>query len=66
MRQLRCNDPAFVAFLERCLCWDAPSRMTPEEALQHEWVAEVQPPHRSTGGTGAAATRHTAYLQPVR
>jgi len=65
-RQLRCNDPAFVAFLEGCLCWDAHARMTPDEALRHEWIAEAPPPRRGAGaGAGAAATRHTSYLQPV-
>jgi len=32
---LRCNDMAFVRFLEGCLRWDPKQRFTPDEALQH-------------------------------
>lgn len=32
-------DMRFVQFLQRCLHWDPVKRMTPEEALQHQWMA---------------------------
>ncbi|KAI8801542.1 hypothetical protein BJ742DRAFT_744457 [Cladochytrium replicatum] len=35
---LRCHDPSFINFIERCLTWDPEKRMTPSEALQHEWI----------------------------
>ncbi|ROT72226.1 Dual specificity tyrosine-phosphorylation-regulated kinase 2 [Penaeus vannamei] len=35
---LKCSDLNFVHFISRCLEWDPSSRMTPEEALQHEWL----------------------------
>ncbi|TPX30352.1 hypothetical protein SmJEL517_g06068 [Synchytrium microbalum] len=35
---LRAADPAFVQFVERCLVWDPEKRMTPTEALNHEWI----------------------------
>ncbi|KAL0073511.1 kinase-like domain-containing protein [Phycomyces blakesleeanus] len=35
---LRCNDPAFLDFVERCLEWDPQKRPTPDEALLHEWI----------------------------
>lgn len=38
---LKCNDPVFLDFIERCLEWDPLKRMTPDEALKHEWIFEV-------------------------
>ncbi|XP_015588139.1 probable serine/threonine-protein kinase dyrk2 [Cephus cinctus] len=35
---LRCNDTLFVDFVSRCLEWDAKKRMTPDEAMRHEWL----------------------------
>lgn len=33
-----CTDKLFLDFLERCLDWSPISRITPLEALQHEWI----------------------------
>ena len=41
---LRCTDVAFVSFLEGCLQWDAQLRLTPEQALRHEWILEGAAP----------------------
>ncbi|TPX41400.1 hypothetical protein SeLEV6574_g06107 [Synchytrium endobioticum] len=35
---LRAADPAFLHFVERCLAWDPERRMTPLDALNHEWI----------------------------
>ncbi|XP_065163782.1 dual specificity tyrosine-phosphorylation-regulated kinase 4-like isoform X2 [Atheta coriaria] len=35
---LRCNDTFFIDFISRCLEWNPRKRMTPEEALRHEWI----------------------------
>ncbi|XP_067001865.1 dual specificity tyrosine-phosphorylation-regulated kinase 4 isoform X2 [Anabrus simplex] len=35
---IRCNDTLFVDFIAQCLQWDAKKRMTPDEALRHEWL----------------------------
>ncbi|XP_037047096.1 dual specificity tyrosine-phosphorylation-regulated kinase 2 isoform X1 [Bradysia coprophila] len=35
---LRCNDPLFNDFISRCLEWDPKKRMTPDEAVTHEWL----------------------------
>ncbi|XP_017880190.1 probable serine/threonine-protein kinase dyrk2 isoform X2 [Ceratina calcarata] len=35
---LRCNDTLFVDFVSRCLEWDPKKRMTPDEAMRHEWL----------------------------
>lgn len=37
---LRCNDPLFLSFLDSCLRWDPRARLTPDEALHHEWICE--------------------------
>lgn len=41
---LRCSSPSFIDFIERCLDWDPKSRITPIEALMHEWIIEGLPP----------------------
>lgn len=35
---LKSNDLVFLDFVERCLQWDPTKRMTPKEALKHEWL----------------------------
>ncbi|XP_014486734.1 PREDICTED: probable serine/threonine-protein kinase dyrk2 [Dinoponera quadriceps] len=35
---LRCSDVLFVNFVSRCLEWDPKKRMTPDEAMRHEWL----------------------------
>ncbi|XP_069174410.1 dual specificity tyrosine-phosphorylation-regulated kinase mbk-2 isoform X1 [Procambarus clarkii] len=35
---LKCSDTQFVHFIARCLEWDPSTRMSPEEALQHDWL----------------------------
>ncbi|XP_032685350.1 uncharacterized protein LOC116850797 isoform X2 [Odontomachus brunneus] len=35
---LRCSDMLFVNFVSRCLEWDPKKRMTPDEAMRHEWL----------------------------
>lgn len=42
---VKTTDAQFLDFLCRCLEWDPSRRMTPEEALQHEWILEVSQPH---------------------
>eukprot|EP00929_Paragymnodinium_shiwhaense_P006752 TRINITY_DN110711_c0_g1_i1.p1 TRINITY_DN110711_c0_g1~~TRINITY_DN110711_c0_g1_i1.p1 ORF type:complete len:813 (+),score=189.41 TRINITY_DN110711_c0_g1_i1:91-2529(+) len=37
---LRTTDLKFVDFLTKCLLWHPRERLTPEEALQHDWILE--------------------------
>lgn len=37
---LRCQDPVFVDFLEKCLRWDPAERLTPEQAMAHPWMQD--------------------------
>eukprot|EP00731_Ephydatia_muelleri_P010544 Em0005g1130a len=41
---IKTTDPSFLDFIRRCLEWDQAARMTPEEALQHQWILEGLPP----------------------
>eukprot|EP00347_Sterkiella_histriomuscorum_P009533 403340844 len=41
---LQCNDVNFIDFIDKCLDWDPFNRMTPLEALHHEWILEGLPP----------------------
>jgi dual specificity tyrosine-phosphorylation-regulated kinase 2/3/4 len=38
-----CQDPMFLEFIDKCLEWNPVERMTPLEALQHEWVTSGLP-----------------------
>ncbi|KAJ1960959.1 serine/threonine protein kinase, CMGC, dual-specificity [Dispira parvispora] len=47
---LKTNDKIFLDFLYRCLEWDPKHRMTPEQAVQHEWITgHVEPGRRYKG-----------------
>jgi len=39
-----CQSLSFIDFIERCLDWDPSTRITPLEALMHEWIVEGLPP----------------------
>uniref|UniRef100_A0A673W371 dual-specificity kinase n=1 Tax=Salmo trutta TaxID=8032 RepID=A0A673W371_SALTR len=39
---LKTDDPLFLDFLQHCLTWDPTKRMTPDEAMQHEWIQEAR------------------------
>jgi dual specificity tyrosine-phosphorylation-regulated kinase 2/3/4 len=41
---IQCNDKQFLSFIQSCLEWDAEQRITPHEALQHEWIIQGLPP----------------------
>ncbi|KAF2369162.1 Protein kinase domain [Trinorchestia longiramus] len=64
---LKCSDPLFVNFIARCLEWEPTARLTPDEALQHEWLqcsaspaaaaaAAAGASHGRTGDSGSSAT----------
>ncbi|KAL4218502.1 Dual specificity tyrosine-phosphorylation-regulated kinase [Mactra antiquata] len=37
---VKTSDAHFLDFIRRCLDWDPTTRLTPEEALQHDWIKE--------------------------
>ena len=69
---LRCNDDNFLDFIDRCLDWDPVNRMTPLEALQHDWILEGLPPkvlmhhQRMFGHTDDKSNIKDATLTPIQ
>lgn len=57
----RSNDPVFLDFLRRCLEWDPSMRMVPEDAMNHEWIAELRL-HKTRGQAKASARQDTAKV----
>ncbi|XHG09778.1 hypothetical protein AWENTII_012819 [Aspergillus wentii] len=53
---LRCDDEAFLDFLARCLRWDPTRRISPNEALRHEFITGVKMPVRSRTYTAATSS----------
>jgi serine/threonine protein kinase len=41
---MQCPQNSFLDFIERCLDWDPSTRITPFEALMHDWIIEGLPP----------------------
>lgn len=46
------GDELFIDFLKRCLDWDPETRMTPQQALKHQWLRRRLPilPRRDENG----------------
>ncbi|CAI4226869.1 unnamed protein product [Auanema sp. JU1783] len=47
------GDDLFIDFLKRCLDWDPETRMTPQQALKHQWLRRrlPNPPRRDDVGS---------------
>jgi dual specificity tyrosine-phosphorylation-regulated kinase 2/3/4 len=37
------KDKKFIDFIKKCLEWDPKKRITPKEALLHEWILDEIP-----------------------
>jgi dual specificity tyrosine-phosphorylation-regulated kinase 2/3/4 len=37
------NDPVFLSLIDQCLTWEASTRITAEQFLQHPWLAAREP-----------------------
>ncbi|KKZ64513.1 dual-specificity tyrosine-(Y)-phosphorylation regulated kinase [[Emmonsia] crescens] len=46
---LKCDDDAFLDFITRCLRWDPTRRLTPNDALNHEFITGIKSTPRSRG-----------------
>ncbi|XP_050453756.1 probable serine/threonine-protein kinase dyrk2 isoform X2 [Cataglyphis hispanica] len=53
---LRCSDMLFVNFVSRCLEWDPKKRMTPDEAMRHEWLTSSSSSHVSSSSSAIASS----------
>lgn len=49
-----CTDPALLSFLQACLVWDAGTRLTVEQALQHPFITGQPMPTTRRGAGGRA------------
>ncbi|KAK2739966.1 hypothetical protein FQN57_006285 [Myotisia sp. PD_48] len=54
---LKCDNPAFLDFISRCLRWDPARRLSPRDALQHEFITGVKPPPPRSSRSAAAGMR---------
>ncbi|OQR98073.1 hypothetical protein ACHHYP_09183 [Achlya hypogyna] len=45
---LKCQDHRMVDFVGKCLTWDPQARLSPADALAHEWLADVKPETKPT------------------
>ncbi|XP_018359357.1 PREDICTED: uncharacterized protein LOC108758765 isoform X1 [Trachymyrmex cornetzi] len=53
---LRCSDMLFVNFVSRCLEWDPKKRMTPDEAMRHEWLTSSSSSHMSSSSSAITSS----------
>ena len=57
-----CEDPLFLEFLQRCLIWDPALRMTPAQALRHNWLRRKAP--RGTHESLSQNPQHSSNRLP--
>ncbi|GFO38508.1 dual specificity tyrosine-phosphorylation-regulated kinase 4 [Plakobranchus ocellatus] len=69
---VKTSDAHFLDFIRRCLEWDPNHRLTPEEALQHDWIKEALVPrkdraartqHKRVSASPASSDAHTQKAQ---
>ncbi|CEP15997.1 hypothetical protein [Parasitella parasitica] len=60
---LKCHDVVFVDFVERCLRWDPSRRMTPQEALKHEWITNTMSSSSAAKPVSFRSHRHPQQQQ---
>ncbi|PAA49612.1 hypothetical protein BOX15_Mlig033881g1, partial [Macrostomum lignano] len=60
-----CEDRHFLDFLTRCLHWAPDERMTPHEALRHDWLKRrlPRPPVSGAGGGGGGGGGGSSGVQ---
>lgn len=59
---IRCDDEAFLDFLQRCLRWDPERRLKPDEAMAHEFITGIKKP-LARARTSAAATGRSSPMK---
>ena len=50
------QDAVFLDFMQRALCWDPATRLTPAEALNHPWILRGQGSRAQGGDTTPSAS----------
>ncbi|XP_033746574.1 dual specificity tyrosine-phosphorylation-regulated kinase 2-like [Pecten maximus] len=63
-----CDDLMFIDFLKRCLDWEPSARITPSQALRHQWLRRrlpKPPPQNDTRSDSASRRKSTANTSAV-
>ncbi|XP_044144394.1 dual specificity tyrosine-phosphorylation-regulated kinase 3 [Bufo gargarizans] len=61
-----CEDALFIDFLKGCLNWDPTARMTPSQALRHQWICKRMPkPPVMDKSSGKRITSHTSSFPGI-
>ncbi|ORZ23342.1 kinase-like domain-containing protein [Absidia repens] len=61
---LRSNDLLFLDFIQGCLQWDPANRMTPMEAMDHDWIQQRTNNTNLASTSSASASASSAYQFP--
>ncbi|XP_073443361.1 dual specificity tyrosine-phosphorylation-regulated kinase 3 [Dendrobates tinctorius] len=61
-----CEDTLFIDFLKGCLNWDPTARITPSQALRHQWICKRMPkPPVTDKSSGKRITSHTSSFPGI-
>ncbi|CAI9614125.1 unnamed protein product [Staurois parvus] len=61
-----CEDALFIDFLKGCLNWDPSARMTPTQALRHQWICKRLPkPPVTDSLTGNKVASHISSFPGI-
>ncbi|KAM4699876.1 dual specificity tyrosine-phosphorylation-regulated kinase 3 [Discoglossus pictus] len=61
-----CEDTLFIEFLKGCLNWDPAARMTPSQALRHQWICKRMPkPPITDKASGKRIASHTSSFPGI-
>ncbi|KAM4796906.1 dual specificity tyrosine-phosphorylation-regulated kinase 3 [Rhinophrynus dorsalis] len=61
-----CEDTLFIDFLKGCLNWDPVARMTPSQALRHQWICKRLPkPSVTDKASGKRIASHTSSFPGI-
>ncbi|KAM5181464.1 dual specificity tyrosine-phosphorylation-regulated kinase 3 [Mantella aurantiaca] len=61
-----CEDALFIDFLKGCLNWDPCARMTPTQALRHQWICKRLPkPSVTDNSTGNKIASHISSFPGI-
>jgi dual specificity tyrosine-phosphorylation-regulated kinase 2/3/4 len=62
---LKCDDDLFLDFIARCLRWDPSRRLTPQDALMHEFISGQKPNFASSRRGGPKASTVSSSIKRV-
>lgn len=60
---LKCDDDPFLDFIARCLRWDPVRRLTPQDALRHEFITGVKATVPSSSRRHVISSMHNSPMK---